>query len=59
MFDQMVEDGHGKIITLDKIKGYDEDIRVWCDSKIELTDKKTLSHPVMREKVSEEGKSAA
>jgi len=37
MFDQMVQDGFGKIVTLSKIKGYEPGIKVWCDKDVEIS----------------------
>jgi len=35
MFD-LVEDNVGRIVTLDKIKDYDADIKIWCDANVKL-----------------------
>ena len=37
MFDEMVQDGFGRIIRLGKIKGYEPGIKVWCDKHVKIS----------------------
>jgi class 3 adenylate cyclase len=37
LFDEMVQAGMGKIVTLKNIKGYEPGTKVWCDKNVKIT----------------------
>lgn len=39
LFDEMVQSGIGKIVTLKNIKGYEPGTKVWCDANVDVAEK--------------------